>query len=202
MTIPAEVLAIPPDLREKVRARIGTLEANNQPVNNRTIKKLGGGGSGPVAALLRAYKAGTLKLGQSWGVELEAQKIAEVMQDGDPATLATLVVEIRNAETPGDLVEVSKQTVELNLLGMVSDARAKAIKALITEQRLSMDAQAKIPTDDPEKLYLLSEDGALLVSVFERIVSDERRARALVALGELLEEDVRELPAVDPVGEL
>ena len=40
------------------------------------------------------------------------------------------------------------------------------------------------------------------MSLFERIVADERRAEVMRFARETLEEDVRLLPAIDPVGQI
>jgi hypothetical protein len=98
--------------------------------------------------------------------------------------------------------EVLRRLAGAALTGAVKPADADKIRQLLGEMRLQDKDRRTVPQEDPERVYLLSQDGARLVSAFERIVSDERRARAMAAVANLLEEDAREMPAVDPVGRL
>lgn len=84
----------------------------------------------------------------------------------------------------------------------LTDGRAQQLRAILGEMRLQDKDRRTVPQEDPDRVYLLSADGARIVSAFERIVSNDRRAKALAAVADLLEEDARLLPAVDPVGSL
>lgn len=118
---------------------------------------------------------------------------------GDLDELASLA---SSATTHEKRDEVLRRLAGASLRGAIKPVDADKIRALLGEMRLQDKDRRTVPQDDPERVYLLSQDGARLVSAFERIVSDQRRAKALSVLADLLEEDAREMPAVDPVGRL
>ena len=61
---PAEILAaaqeVSPELRERIRIAIGTLEATRKPLTVRALREASSAGTQPVSAVLKAYRAGVL----------------------------------------------------------------------------------------------------------------------------------------------
>lgn len=61
---PAEILAaaqeVSPELRERIRIAIGTLEATRKPLTVRALRETSSAGTQPVSAVLKAYRAGVL----------------------------------------------------------------------------------------------------------------------------------------------
>lgn len=124
-------------------------------------------------------------------------------ESDDPGDrVSALVALVESAHTHDERDEALRAVGVALLREDVSASGAQQLRALLGEMRLQDKDRRTVPQEDPERVYLLTQDGALLVSAFERIVSNERRAKALAAVADLLEIDARELPAVDPVGRL
>ncbi len=138
-------------------------------------------GPGPAVSSARAG------LGQSEGAAGGDAELAEMAR-------GALTHENRDAV----LRELAARAID----GRIKPSDADKIRALLGEMRLQDKDRRTVPQEDPERIYLLGQDGARLVSAFEKIVSNERRAKALAAVADLLDEDARMLPAVDPVGRL
>lgn len=155
-----------------------------------------------VSRVLRAYRAKRMPpIVQPWD---EAADPAGARQGGEgDKSRAALVELVRLAKTHEERDEALREIAAQLAGGQLDSSDARVLQNLLAEMRLqSKDARDVPPPADPERTYLVSEDGGRLVAAFERIVSDDRRGRLLEFAAELLEEDVQELPSVDPVGSL
>lgn len=213
---PQDAAAIPGEDRERIRLAIleqvlgdGDHAARVSVDRTREIAKIDQRKAGKV---VRAWKAGkSPDLRVSWDDPILAARSALSSvtataptgeSAGGPPAQDDLARLARDAVTHEHRDAVLRELAARALEGRIKPTDADKIRALLGEMRLQDKDRRTVPQEDPERVYLLSRDGARLVSAFERIVSDERRAKALAAVADLLEEDARELPAVDPVGRL
>ena len=105
---------------------------------------------------------------------------------------------IRAAESHHDLAVISKEVGALLGTGALHPSRGRAIQALLAEARHNLREHRQVEGDEePQRLLLVSEEGAELLEAFEWIVSDERRARVLALAKAEAEEDAAEDPHVD-----
>ena len=105
---------------------------------------------------------------------------------------------IRGASTHDDMLAISREVCALIGSGGLSPTRGRAIQALLGEMRRSLKEHLDSGGgEEPERLMLLSEEGARLVEDFEAIVSDERRARVLEQVAREREVDEEENPNLD-----
>jgi excisionase family DNA binding protein len=105
---------------------------------------------------------------------------------------------IRAAQTHRDLAVISKEVGALLGTGTLHPSRGRAIQALLAEARHNLREHRQVEGDEePQRLLLVSEEGAELLEAFEWIVSEERRARVLALTKAEAEEDAAEDPHVD-----
>jgi len=106
--------------------------------------------------------------------------------------------QIRAAKTHDDLMEISKEVGALLGSGALSPSRGRAIQALLAEARHNMRAHREAEGDEePERLILLTSEGAELVRAFEGICSDERRQGILDHVHAEADVDLAQYPNVD-----
>jgi hypothetical protein len=146
---------------------------------------------GPVVA---AYRGGEMPdICHSWD--------DIVLQDKEDPR-AVLAEGIMAAESDEERERVAHDMARLIALGKLGADDAKEIRAALAEARQSAKAKRDQPVEDPERVYLVSPDGALLIKAFERICGEDRRDKVLQLAQELLEEDLAQMPSLDPVGKL
>lgn len=213
---PPDVAEVPGEDRERIRLAILEQvlgdEDHRGRVNvarTRELAKIDGRKATKVVGAWKKGKAPDLRV--SWDDPIPATRSAPSSvtatpppgeSTGAPPASDDLAQLARDAVTHEHRDAVLRELAARALEGRIKPTDADKIRALLGEMRLQDKDRRTVPQEDPERVYLLSRDGARLVSAFERIVSDERRAKALAAVADLLEEDARELPAVDPVGRL
>ena len=105
---------------------------------------------------------------------------------------------IRAAQSHHDLAVISKEVGALLGTGALHPSRGRAIQALLAEARHNLREHREVEGDEePQRLLLVSEEGAELLEVFEWIVSEERRARVLSLAKTEAEADAAADPHVD-----
>jgi len=102
------------------------------------------------------------------------------------------------AKSYEDYVAIDLEIGALLARGALGPARARAIQSVIADARQNTKAHLEGEEDDePERLILLTEEGAELVRAFEGIVSDERREALLAHVRAEAALDAEEYPNVD-----
>lgn len=213
---PAEVAEVPGEGRERIRLAIleqilGDADHRGKVTVERTreLAKIDGRKATKVVGAWKKGKSPDVRV--SWDDPIAGRQSAAPAPTAAPAGgqsedggggLDELADLAAAATTHERRDEVLRRLAGASLRGAIKPVDADKIRALLGEMRLQDKDRRTVPQEDPERIYLLSQDGARLVSAFERIVSNDRRAKALAAVADLLEEDARELPAVDPVGRL
>ncbi len=109
-----------------------------------------------------------------------------------------LDVKILAAKSYEDYVAVDLEIGALLARGVLSPARARAIQAVIADARQNTKAhREESDEDEPQRLILLTEEGARLVRDFEGIISDPRREAILEHLAKEWAIDKEENPNTD-----
>lgn len=109
-----------------------------------------------------------------------------------------LDTKILAAKTYEDYVAIDLEIGALLARGALSPARARAIQAVIADARQNTKAHREAEGDEePQRLILLTSEGAELVRAFEGICSDERRQGILDYVHAEAEVDLAEYPNVD-----
>lgn len=148
-----------------------------------------------VGPVVTAWKAGEMPdIMHSWDDD------ALVEEEAGPRELLGEL--IASAQTDEERERVAHEMARLIALSKLSPDDAKEIRASLAEARHSAKNARDQPTEDPEKVYLVSPDGALLIRAFERICGDARREKILTLAQGMLKEDIQLMPSVDPVGAL
>lgn len=216
ITVPwKEAAEVPGDDRERIRLAIleqvlGSEDHRGKVsvAKTRELAKIDGRKATKVVGDWKRGASPDVRVG--WGDPIRASqsgpavvtKRAPSIESEDGDRVGALVALVESAHTHDERDEALRAVGVALLRDDIGDGRAQQLRALLGEMRLQDKDRRTVPQEDPERVYLLTKDGALLVSAFERIVSNERRAKALAAVAELLETDAKELPAVDPVGRL
>lgn len=105
---------------------------------------------------------------------------------------------IRDAKSFDDLVRVNHEVAALLASGLILPARGQAIQRVMAEARQNMLAkQQAAPEQEDGKVFLCTEEGGLLLRMFEGIVSDARREQVMTLVREHAEADLAENPNVD-----
>ncbi len=105
---------------------------------------------------------------------------------------------IREARGFGDLVAINQEIAALLASGSLLPSRGQAIQRLMAEARQNMLAQQDAGREHADgRVFLCTEEGGLMLRVFEGIVSESRRERVLRVLKEQAEADLLENPDVD-----
>ena len=202
---PPDVEAIPPEIRERIRLGILQLQLAGAKVpGQRDVREVAKVDQRKNAKVMRAFKAGTLPdVRSSWGSQGRARPESQE-EDGESvdeyrAELAEMILEATDDESRE---RVQHEVARLVALGRISPSEAREIRGPLAEARASAAEVRKAPKDSAERFVLLSEAGLDLADAFERLVSDDRREMVLAFAAELLEEDLEDLPSVDPVGVL
>lgn len=188
-----EVLAVPAERREAIRAAALRLERGGKKVTNRAVLGIVGGKAASASAVLKAWRAGFLDLAQPWGLELERHP-----GTGEAAAVADLLQQIRTAAGPGDLARVCQTAAELAVAGLLTDSKAKTVRDLVTEQRRALADAVKIepPKEDPTKILLASAEAMEAARAVDFLICDERRDRVLGMIAAELAADRAETPNV------
>lgn len=204
--VPDDVVDIPPATRERVRLAIIELTRRKEKLTIRGLRNEAGCDQNACSRVLRAHQAGRMpQIFQPWDEQPRAAaQAAGKSEDKAPTEggIDALIGLINDADTHDKRDDALRAVGVALVRDEISASGAQQLRSLIGEMRLQDKDRRTVPQEDPERIYLLGQDGARLVSAFEKIVSNERRAKALAAVADLLEEDARELPAVDPVGRL
>lgn len=109
--------------------------------------------------------------------------------------LDTKILAARSYE---DYVALDLEIGALLARGALHPSRARAIQAVIADARQNTKAHRDAEGDEePERLILLTGEGAELVRAFEGICSDERRQAILDYVHAEAEVDLEEFPNVD-----
>ncbi len=146
-------------------------------------------GSPSSETLRKAELARKLTLARRNELELAAERGLPDLQ---------LDEQIRAARTHDDLMEISKEVGALLGSGSLSPARGRAIQSLLAEARHNMREHRQAEgNDEPDRLILLTSEGAELVRMFEAVCSEERRAGILAHVQAEAEIDLTEHPNVD-----
>ena len=211
-TVPPDVIRIPEDARERIRLAILQLKLAGEGVTQTRVRAAAKVDMRRVGPVVKAFKLGRLPaLGGSWtdvglGLSKDSTQSGGGGRDESGAEVTGVRVEIADlisaAETDEDRGRVFHLIAEAIARKGVSVAEAKALGEVLDRARMAGREHRATPQDDPERVLLISRDGATLLQGYERIVSEERRARVLELVAELVEEDLLELPTADPLGAL
>ncbi|MGE0713791.1 MAG: helix-turn-helix domain-containing protein [Planctomycetota bacterium] len=140
-------------------------------------------------SLAKAELARKLTVAKRNELELAAERGLRDLDLGD---------RIRAAESHRDLAVISKEVGALLGTGALHPARGRAIQALLAEARHNLREHREVEgVEEPQRLLLVSEEGAELLEAFEWIVSEERRGRVLALVKAEADADVAEDPHVD-----
>lgn len=221
--LPEGFLAIPVGARESVCAAVRALQSEGGAITNKTVRaelKRAGNtcSTGWLAALVRWQKQGLLperwdhdpdnpgapnpaKGGPRAGRPEEPSEPEDVDEKSERAELARLIEALTDGGE-AELLALNRQVQRLLALGLMTASEAGTHKQLMQERRMALDAERKAPTDDPERVFPVDAEGALVLEGFRRICSEARRSEVLAFVAEKLAEDLAELPAVDPLGAL
>jgi len=105
---------------------------------------------------------------------------------------------IRDASGFGDLIAINQEVAALLASGSLLPSRGQAIQRLMAEARQNMLAQQDAGREHADgRVFLCTEEGGLMLRVFEGIVSDARRELVLRVLKEQAQADLLENPNVD-----
>lgn len=105
---------------------------------------------------------------------------------------------IRAAQGFGDLIAINQEVAALLASGTLLPSRGQAIQRLMAEARQNLLAQQQAGQEHADqRMFLCTEEGGLLLRVFEGIVSDARREVVLRVVKEQASADLREHPDVD-----
>lgn len=105
---------------------------------------------------------------------------------------------IREARGFGDLIAINQEVAALLASGSLLPSRGQAIQRLMAEARQNILAQQEAGREHADgRVFLCTEEGGLMLRVFEGIVSDARREIVLRVVREQAEADLRENPDVD-----
>lgn len=109
-----------------------------------------------------------------------------------------LDAKILAAKSYEDYVAIDLEIGALLARGALAPSRARAIQGVIADARQNTKAHLDAGDDeDPERLILLTTEGAELVRAFEGICSDQRRQAILNYVHAEAEVDLAEYPNVD-----
>ena len=141
------------------------------------------------ASLQTAELARRLTIARKNELELAAEKGLKDLGLGE---------RIRAAKTHADLLEFTKQVIELVGEGSMSPVRARSLQGLLAQAARQLKASRETDSDgETERLILTTEEGGELVEAFEGIVSDERRAECTAFVLDAAARDLEENPNVD-----
>jgi phage terminase Nu1 subunit (DNA packaging protein) len=105
---------------------------------------------------------------------------------------------IREARGFTALIEINQEVAALLASGTLIPSRGQAIQRLMAEARQNLLAQQQAGQEHADqRTFLCTEEGGLLLRVFEGIVSDARREVVLRVAKEQAAADLREHPDVD-----
>jgi len=105
---------------------------------------------------------------------------------------------IREARGFRDLVAINQEIAALLASGSLLPSRGQAIQRLMAEARQNMLAQQDAGREHADgRVFLCTEEGGLMLRVFEGIVANARREIVLRVLKEQAEADLQENPNVD-----
>lgn len=109
---------------------------------------------------------------------------------------------IREAKSLEALARVGLEVAARDAEGALTPVRSRSLKAQLTEARQLLQAHAAQPKEEADHVALYRAETLEVAEAFDKLVSDERRARVRAFVLAALEEDLRELPNVDPLGTL
>ena len=109
-----------------------------------------------------------------------------------------LDAKIREAKGFVDLIAINQEVAALLASGSLLPSRGQAIQRVMAEARQNMLAQQEAGQQHGDgRVFLCTEEGGLMLRVFEGIVSDARREAVLRLVKEQAEADLLENPNVD-----
>jgi len=133
------------------------------------------------------------------GKALHAKRLQrDLEREGKLAELG-LGEQIRNADTLEDLKRAALAVAAADAEGQITSARSRSLKSALSEARQVFKAYADQPKAAGRAVQLYQPQTLQIAEAFDSIVSEERRERALELVLDLLEEDLAELPSVDPI---
>ena len=105
---------------------------------------------------------------------------------------------IREAKGFNELAQINQEVAALLASGVLLPARGQAIQRVMAEARQNMLARQQAePEQEDGRVFLCTEEGGLVLRLFEGIVSDARREQVLALVREHAEADLAENPNVD-----
>lgn len=140
------------------------------------------------ATLATAELARRLTVARKNELELQAEKGLKELGLGE---------KIRAAQTHADLLEYTKQVIDLVGSGAMTPERGRTLQGLVTTAGRHMKARHAEGAGAPERILLTTEEGWSLLEAFEGIVSDARRARLVELVLAAAAEDAEENPNAD-----
>lgn len=203
--IPKELAKFKGITREKARhALVRTIETQELRESTKlvSIAKLrtnGGGDQNCITECLRAWRAGLLSFGDSWGDEAPSAGAVAAEEDEREAAREKLAEMITTAATDGDREAVGLEIMRQLTLGLIGEKDGKVLQGLLGEVRQTAQKKRENepPPEDPTRLLLASEEGMKAARAIDLMVSDERRERVLGFLAAELLADAAEHPNVD-----
>ena len=152
----------------------------------------GAGSNAPVASkqsLAKAELARKISIARKNELEVASEKALKDLG---------LDQKIRDASGFGDLIALNQEVAALLASGSLLPSRGQAIQRLMAEARQNMLAQQDAGREHADgRVFLCTEEGGLMLRVFEGIVSDARREIVLRVLREQADFDLLEHPDVD-----
>ncbi len=215
--IPKEARKFKPETRERVRRAIAQLlESEDHRGSKRLISvaKLvdaqGGGDRNATTTCLRLWRRGELSVADSWD-DAPAPSAGTVTDDGEDedgygygygGPRAQLMAAIRAADTDGERGAVAQEAAALVAGGLLDKDSAQAIKGLLSDARASAvkARETEPPPEDPTRFLLASEEAMTAARAIDLMVDDERRDRVLALVAAELEADRVQHPNVDEGG--
>ena len=153
-----------------------------------TAAPIGAPASPSRATLATAELARRLTVARKNELELQAEKGLKELGLGE---------KIRAAQTHADLLEYTKQVIDLVGSGAMTPERGRTLQGLVTTAGRHMKARHAEGAGAPERILLTTEEGWTLLEAFEGIVSDARRADLVELVLAAAAEDQQENPNVD-----
>lgn len=198
LALPPELLVVPEEAREKVRAALLELRRTGGRVTVNAVQKLAGVKRDTAAAVLALHRERPLPLDVAWVVPPAppAAPSAPAAAPGASEALEDLARAIESADTAKRLGECSGRAASLALRGVLDPNLARVVRDLVQERRRSVgDALDQEPPPEDPRTFLLASEGAMrLARAFDRIMSAERRDRIEGLVAQEFEADRAEPP--------
>lgn len=177
--VPEEARSVAPATRERARLAIVALESRGESVSTLALARLGRLGPRDSALMKRLYAEGVLPpLWWSWRTEEGTDR-----QD--------LRASLEQATSLDAIAQTGRQVATALASGSIDAASAKALTSVMAEVRKAVAVRKEVAAgDEPQRYAHVSEEAAEVARAVDRLVSDDRRRRALELVAQLLEEDL------------